>query len=121
MIKNITNNENLLVIGDAIIFASIQLAIRNVEIESIFNVKTTIHNQITLQHAVDSLSQYLMNGFLFTLTTSLFFFYRSNIIGLFVCLFCNILIMNWIYWNYMNAFDYVCEKHHLEKPKISFL
>ena len=62
------NKDSLIaIIGSAILFSSLQFSVASVEMSSKYSVKNFSKDQTTLQHAADSLSDYIYIGTLWTI------------------------------------------------------
>ena len=107
-----------LVIGKALLYASLQFAIGSVEMSSKFSVKNFSKDQTTLQHAADALSDYLFIGMVWTLGTCLMFWGNYGMKGAIINFIANMIIMLWILVSYQRAFDYACIAGKLEKPNM---
>ena len=104
--------------GKAILFASMQFAIGSVEMSSKFSVKNFSKDQTTLQHAADSLSDYLFIGMVWTLGTCMMFWGNYGMKGAVVNFIANMAIMTWILLSYQRAFEYACTVGNLNKPTL---
>jgi len=116
-----SNKENIILIGEAILLASMQFSIGSVEMSSKFSVKNFSKDQETLQNAADALSDYLKIGLLWTFGLSIMFYARYDKIGFAICVIMNLLIISWIYFSYMKAFDVACKNNNLTCPIVSIL
>ena len=117
----ILNKENLLIIGEAVLLASMQFSIGSVEMSSKFSVKNFSKDQETLQNAADSLSDYMRIGLFWTFGLTLLFYAKFDFMGSAVCLLANLLIMTWIYMSYIEAFTTASNTYHLKMPTISII
>lgn len=106
------------IMGKAILFASMQFAIGSVEMSSKFSVKNFSKDQITLQHAADALSDYIVIGAFWTLGTCMMFWGSYGIKGALINLFANMLIMLWIIVSYQRSFEYASKSSNLDLPKL---
>ena len=113
------NNETLLLFGEAILLASMQFAIGSVEMSSKFSVRNFSKDQETLQNAADALSDYLRIGIMWTAGLTILFYAKHGKVGAIIALITNLLIIAWIYYSYLNAFDYACDTNKLKKPTVS--
>ena len=112
--KNITE-----LLGEAILFASIQFSIGSVEMSSKFSVKNFATDDATLQNAADSLSDYLKISFIWTIGVMLLLYSKFKTIGAIAGLISNSIVIMWIYFSYVNAFKAASEKANIKMPKIN--
>jgi hypothetical protein len=84
-------------LGEAILYSSIQFAIGGVEMSSKFSVKNFSKDQETLQNAADALSDYLKIGFLWTLGVTILLYCNYGVVGAITSMVVNLLIIMWIY------------------------
>lgn len=118
MIEEILSKEGLILLGEAILLASMQFSIGSVEMSSKFSVRNFSKDQETLQNAADALSDYLRIGILWTVGLTILFYAKYDKIGSIVCLLSNILIITWIYYSYVIAFNCAAEKYNLKYPSV---
>lgn len=111
-------NLRLSMIGDALILASIQISIASYDMSSKYSVKNFSTTQIILDNAGDALYEYIKTGIMWTVITSILMFLNFGFEGLAYTLFANILIMLWIYFSYIKAFEYNVEKYNLKMPSV---
>ena len=116
--KILTNKELVILIGDAIIVATLQFSIAGVELSSRFGVIHYANTQKKLQHTADSLNSYLLIGVICAILLSSLFYLKNNMVGFTVCLLSNLLIMSLIYYSYLIAFRKAKDMHGLEYPKL---
>lgn len=119
--NNLLDKDSIIMLGEAILLASMQFSIGSVEMSSKFSVKNFSKDQETLQNAADALSDYLKIGILWTIGLSILFYARYDKIGSAMSVIINILIIAWIYFSYMNAFDIACKNNNLKCPIVSIL
>jgi hypothetical protein len=105
-------------IGKAVLFASMQFAIGSVEMSSKFSVKNFSKDQITLDHAMVALSDYIVIALVWTLGTSFIFYTNYGIPGLITNIICNGIIITWITLTYKRSFQYAAKKYGLVEPKL---
>ena len=108
-------------LGEAILYSSIQFAIGGVEMSSKFSVKNFSKDQETLQNAADALSDYLKIGMLWTTGTSILLYCNYGTIGAVINILVNFVIMFWIYKSYLRAFQIAVDKNNLKMPNVSVL
>ena len=121
MINEILTKEGLILLGEAILLASMQFSIGSVEMSSKFSVRNFSKDQDTLQNAADALSDYLRIGLLWTIGLTILFYAKYDKIGAIICLLSNILIITWIYYSYVLAFDCASKKYNLKSPSVNIL
>lgn len=108
-------------LGEAILYSSIQFAIGSVEMSSKFSVKNFSKDQETLQNAADALADYMKIGILWTLGVTILLYCNYGVSGVITSLLVNILIMTWIYVSYINAFRAAINKSNLKMPYVRIL
>ncbi len=113
------NNETLLLFGEAILLASMQFAIGSVEMSSKFSVRNFSKDQETLQNAADALSDYLRIGIMWTVGLTILFYAKHGQVGAMIALITNLLIIAWIYYSYLNSFEYATKANSLKFPSVS--
>ena len=116
-----TDKDSMIMLGEAILLASMQFSIGSVEMSSKFSVKNFSKDQETLQNAADALSDYMKIGLLWTIGLSIMFYARYDKIGAAMSIIMNLLIIAWIYFSYMQAFDIACKNGNLKCPTVSVL
>lgn len=112
-------NFDMKMLGEAILYSSMQFAIGGVEMSSKFSVKNFSKDQETLQNAADALSDYLKIGFLWTIGITILLYCNYGLMGAVTSLLVNLLIILWIYASYVNAFKIAIAKSDLQMPRIS--
>ena len=106
-------------LGEAILYASIQFSIGGVEMSSKFSVKNFSKDQETLQNAADALSDYLKIGVLWTIGTTMLLASNYGAVGALTSILVNLFIIMWIYLSYLKAFRIAVEKNGLTMPHVS--
>jgi len=104
-------------IGNAIIYSSIQLGFAGLNLTSRFHINHPFTDQQTLQNESDALEDYIKIGCLWTLGVVILFYEDYGWVGFGVGLTLNVLIMTWIYFSYIKVFDKVAEKYGYEYTK----
>lgn len=117
----LSNKENIIMFGEAILLASMQFSIGSVEMSSKFSVKNFAKDQETLQNAADALSDYMKIGLMWTFGLSIMFYARYDKIGATMSIIINLLIIAWIYFSYMYAFEIATKNNNLKPPNVSIL
>ncbi len=107
-----------LIIGKSLLYASLQFAVGSVEMSSKFSVKNFATDQITLNHAADALTDYILVAIVWTIGATLVMFAGYGTIGLVSSLFANSAIVAWITVTYISSFKYACNKHGLIMPNL---
>lgn len=92
-------------IGEAILLASIQASIGSVEMSSKFSVINFATDQKTLQAASDALTGYVFIGFIWMIGSMLISTGKYGISGLIASFIANSVMMGWIIFSYMQAFQ----------------
>ena len=112
------NHDIYKVIGEAILFGSIQFSIGSVEMSSKFSVINFSKDQETLQNAAYALSDYLKIALLWTIGTALIGYSNFGIMGLYTSLIVNIIIVGWISYSYHVCFLKAADKYKLKYPTL---
>lgn len=73
------------------------------------------------KNATDALSDYMKIGLMWTFGLSIMFYARYDKIGATMSIIINLLIIAWIYFSYMNAFEIATKNNNLKPPIISIL
>jgi hypothetical protein len=117
---NDTNiNPTLEMLGEAILFSSIQFSIGSVEMSSKFSVKNFSNDQNTLQNAADALSDYLKISIVWTIGVVLLLYSKYKLLGAIAGFISNLIVILWIYISYMSAFKSATLKNpDLKMPSI---
>ena len=116
------NCSTVELLGEAILFSSIQFSIGSVEMSSKFSVKNFSNDQATLQNAADALSDYLKISIVWTIGVVLLLYSKYKFIGLLAGLVSNSIVILWIYLSYMSAFKAACVKTPgLVMPKLHLI
>ena len=113
-------NPTLEMLGEAILFASIQFSIGSVEMSSKFSVKNFCSDQDTLQNAADALSDYLKISIIWTIGVILLLYSKYKLVGAIAAIISNLTVILWIYFSYMSAFKSAVRKtKSLKMPSIN--
>ena len=113
------DNQNVYkVIGEAILFGSIQFSIGSVEMSSKFSVMNFSKDQETLQNAAYALTDYLKIALLWTIGTSLIGYSNFGKLGMYTSLIVNVGIVGWIAYSYHICFLKAAKKYKLKYPKL---
>jgi hypothetical protein len=105
-------------IGKAIFYASLQASIGSVEMSSKFSVMNFSKDQLTLDRAVDALRSYMWIAFAWTAATMLTLYSTDGLLGAFMGLLANAIMIAWIYFSYLKAFKYAASQHGLVDPPV---
>ena len=109
MKKEDPTKKTLKMLGEAILYSSIQFSIGSVEMSSKFSVKNFSTDQATLQNAADSLMYYIKVSFIWTLGVTLLLYSKYGFLGAIASLVSNTAVVLWIYFSYMVAFRYAVD------------
>ena len=121
-IKNLSiSDNNMKMIGEAILLASIQFSIGSVEMSSKFSVKNFSKDQETLQNAADALSDYLKIGIFWTAGVAILLYSNFGIAGAISAILANLLIIIWVYVSYLQSFRVAAKKYNLVMPHIGII
>ena len=113
-------NPTLEMLGEAILFASIQFSIGSVEMSSKFSVKNFCSDQQTLQNAADALSDYLKISIIWTIGVILLLYSKYKWMGALAGIVSNLIVILWIHLSYMSAFKSAVNKNNkLVMPSIN--
>ncbi len=111
--KDCIDKDTMRMIGEAIIFASIQFSIGSVEMSSKFSVKNFGKDEETLENAIDALHDYMLIATIWTIGVALLLYSSYGVTGLVMGIFSNAVVISWIYFSYVNAFHYTSKKYNL--------
>ena len=112
-------NDQMKMLGEAILYASMQFAIGSVEMSSKFSVRNFCKDDETLQSATDALRDYMVIGTIWTIGVCMFLYASFGMEGLYAGLITNAAIMTWIYKSYMVSFKDAEKRYNLKhKPFI---
>ena len=106
-------DNNLILIGEAIILSSIQLSLSCIEMSPKCVIREFTKDQDSLQNAIDALSDYIKIATIWTLFITILFYARHDKIGALIALIINILIMTWIYYTYNKTIEKVAKTNNL--------
>jgi len=119
MMKTKTSSSDMTkMIGKAILLASIQASIGSVEMSSKFSVINFSKDQETLQAAANALTGYIFIGTLWTVGAILISSAQYGKYGFITALIANLVMMGWIYWSYIYAFQCAVRKYNLQFPTL---
>lgn len=104
--------------GKAIFWAALQAALASVLLSSEFSIKNFSKDQETLQNAADALYHYLVLAVIWALGSMLILYSSYSWNGLIAAFLANAIIIGWIYYTYVKAFQHAVAKHGLQYPKI---
>jgi len=106
------------IVAKAIFYASIQASLGSVEMSSKFSVVNFSKDQETLQRAADALRSYIIIGSVWSVGTMLALYSSYGMMGAWIGLFFNALIMGWIVMSYMQSFTEAAKRYGLNEPTI---
>ena len=114
--------RTLKMLGEAILYSSIQFSIGSVEMSSKFSVKNFSTDQPTLQNAADALMDYIRISFIWTIGVTLLLFSKYGSLGALTSLIANGIVVAWIYYSYITAFKVAINKKSdiLSMPSLTF-
>ena len=118
---NFFQNFDVKILGEAILYSSIQFAIASVEMSSRFSVKNFSKDQEILQNAADALTDYMTVGLLWTFGNIMVAYANHGLIGAVVAFSMNAGIMAWIYFKYIQSFKFAMAKYGLKMPQLIFM
>lgn len=109
---------NTKLIGQTILFATIQSIIGSVEMSNKFCLISVTKDQETLQRAADGLTLYIIFGLFWTLGNASYFYSVYKNSGLLYALISNIFMMVIIAGNYINLFYKASKQYNLKFPNL---
>lgn len=113
--------QTIKMLGEAILFSSINFSIGSVEMSSKFSVKNFSKDQETLQNACDSLVDFVKIGLIWTVGVIMLLYGRYGFWGAISGIITNLIIMLWIWFSYMDAFKNVVKSNPaLKMPTVRF-
>ena len=105
-------------VAKAIFYSSIQASLGSVEMSSKFSVMNFSKDQDTLQRAADALRSYMIIAVVWTVGTILALYASHGICGAWIGLASNVVMIAWIYFSYIKAFDAAAKEYNLQKPTV---
>lgn len=105
-------------VAKAIFYSSIQASIGSVEMSSKFSVMNFAKDQETLQRAADALRSYMVIAVVWTVGTVLALYASHGVCGAWIGLAANAIMMAWIYFSYIKAFQAAAKQHGLKLPTV---
>jgi len=114
----IVDKAYMKMLGEAILYSSIQFSIGSVQMSSTFSVKNFSKDQETLDNASAALAEYMVIGTFWTLGVSMLLYSNYGAMGAILGFICNLLIMIWIYYSYQMAFKNATQKYNLNHPDL---
>jgi hypothetical protein len=105
-------------LGNSILFASIQASIGSVELSSKYSVVNFSKDQETLQAASDALTGYLIIAFIWTIGSAMISYGQYGIPGLITSLVANIVLVGWIFFSYLHCFKTAARRYNLQFPTL---
>ena len=112
------NRELAKLVAKAIFYASLQASIGSVEMSSKFSVLNFSKDQTTLQRAADALRSYMIVAVIWTIGTMLALYATNGWCGLWVGLAANLVMIAWIYFSYIKAFQGAAKHYGLQEPTV---
>lgn len=112
-------NKFFKMLGNSILLASIQASIGSVEMSSKFSVVNFSTDQATLQAAADALTGYLIIALIWTIGSAMISFGQYSYAGLITSVVANAVLVGWIFFSYLQAFQVVVQRRpELKYPKL---
>lgn len=105
--------ETASLMGKSLFFASIQVALASIEMDSKFAIKT-VKTQDALDHAIHSLKSYIVISIIWTLASMFTLYSIYGTLGIFVGFITNFAVVMWIIITYKNLFAEVCKNNGLK-------
>lgn len=119
MMYKIPKNKFFKMLGNSILLASIQASIGSVEMSSKFSVVNFSTDQETLQAAADALTGYLIIALVWTIGSAMISFGQYSYAGLITSVVANAVLVGWIFFSYLQAFNVVVQRRpELKYPKL---
>jgi len=106
----------LKMIGEAILYSSIQFAIGSVEMSSKFSVKNFSKDKETLNNAIEALYDYLKIASIWTVGVAILLYSSYGLVGFLSGIVANLIIIIWIYVSYLEAFRIAANKYGFTCP-----
>lgn len=113
-------NNNLKVVGKAILLSSIGFSVASVEMSSKFSVRNFSKDQTTLQRAADALDAYNLVGGLWALGVCMLMYGQYGRQGLIASIITNTAVLVWINASYIYAFKQAAKSENLRFPMVLF-
>jgi hypothetical protein len=117
MLPNTNDKSIIKLIGESILFASIQFSIGSVELSSKFSVKNFAKDDETLNNAIAALHDYVIIASVWTVGVCMLLYSSNGYLGIVFGLLSNFIIISWIYFSYIYAFKAAAEKYDLSYGK----
>jgi hypothetical protein len=105
-------------IGQAIIFALVQLTLVGTESTSIYIASTTAKTQDKLNKFARSIRAYIFIGILWTAATCLVLSTQFGVKGVLMGLITNLLVMIYVYARYQGVLKEIATEYGLKVPRI---
>lgn len=105
-------------LGNSILFASIQASIGSVELSSKFSVVNFSKDQTTLQGASDALTGYMIIAVIWTFGSALISYGQYGKVGLITSVIANLVMVSWIFFSYLHCFKVAADRYGLQFPKL---
>jgi hypothetical protein len=118
--SNIHKHKIMEMIGESMLYASVNVSIGSVSMSSAFSVRNFSKDQLTLQNACDSLSEYILIAMFWAIGVVMLLFAKYGIMGAITGLISNLLVMGWIFFSYMHAFKTAAKMYGLKMPTYHF-
>jgi hypothetical protein len=109
------NNTHIL--GKAILFSSIQLAIGALEMNDKFSVRISTTNQDMINEAFVALKDSIILSVFWLIISSFIFFEDYGIMGMMYNILGNLFFMIYMYTSYIRSLKVAARKYNLQLPK----
>lgn len=116
--RQLKNQKFAEMLGNSILFASIQASIGSVELSSKFSVVNFSKDQATLQGASDALTGYMIIALIWTFGSALISYGQYGKTGLITSVIANLVMVGWIFFSYLHCFHVATQRYGLEFPKL---
>jgi len=105
-------------LGSSILLASIQASIASVEMSSKYSVINFSKDQTTLQAAANALTGYMIISFIWLTGSAMISYGQYSYMGLITSVVANLVLVGWIYFSYIYAFQVAARRYNLKMPKL---
>lgn len=105
-------------LGSSILLASIQASIASVEMSSKYSVINFSKDQTTLQAAANALTGYMIISLIWMTGSAMISYGQFSYAGLVTSVIANLVLVGWIYFSYVYAFEVAAKRYNLKFPKM---
>lgn len=106
----------LKMLGEALLYSSINVSLGSVEMSSKYSVRNFSSNQQTLQSASNALADYCLISTFWTIGVACLMFAKYGLPGLISGILANAIITAWIVISYRHSFKQAAKMYNLEMP-----